>query len=65
MLEKVSELAEEALRVLGMAYKVVPGDKASLEPADMEGLPQVLASNLAFLREVGCRLIDRRRPRRD
>jgi 8-oxo-dGTP pyrophosphatase MutT (NUDIX family) len=34
-------------------------------PADMEGLPQVLASNLAFLREVGCRLIDRRRPRRD
>jgi 8-oxo-dGTP diphosphatase len=34
-------------------------------PPEIEALPQVLASNLAFLREVEYRLIDRRRPRRD
>jgi len=34
-------------------------------PAEIQALPEVLASNLTFLREVGYRLIDRRRPRRD
>ena len=34
-------------------------------PAEIQALPEVLESNVAFLREVGYRLIDRRRPRRD
>ena len=33
--------------------------------AEIQALPEVLESNLTFLREVGYRLIDRRRPRRD
>jgi len=38
ILGKVNELAAEALRLLGMAYKTVPKEKTSLEPADMTGL---------------------------
>ncbi|GAG95597.1 unnamed protein product, partial [marine sediment metagenome] len=38
VLGKVSEMAGEALRVLGMAYKTVPKEKTSLEPADIRGL---------------------------
>ncbi len=34
-------------------------------PADIEALAEVLESNVAFLHEVGCRLIDRGRPSRD
>jgi potassium/sodium efflux P-type ATPase len=38
ILGKVNELAREALRLLGMAYKTVPKEKTSLEPADLAGL---------------------------
>ncbi len=38
VLGKVSEMAGEALRVLGMAYKTVSKEKTSLEPADIRGL---------------------------
>ncbi len=38
ILGKANELAREALRLLGMAYKTVPKEKISLEPADMTGL---------------------------
>ncbi|MFC1995431.1 cation-translocating P-type ATPase [Chloroflexota bacterium] len=38
ILEKVDEMAKDALRLLGMAYKTVPKNKSSLEPEDMEGL---------------------------
>ena len=38
ILGKVNELAREALRLLGMAYKTVPKEKTSLEPADLTGL---------------------------
>ena len=37
-LAKVSEMAGEALRVLGMAYKLVPGDKEELGSEDLDGL---------------------------
>ena len=38
ILSKVNEMAGDALRVLGMAYKYVDKAKTSLEPEDMEGL---------------------------
>ena len=38
ILGKADEMAKEALRVLGMAYKTVPKDKASLYPEDLKGL---------------------------
>jgi magnesium-transporting ATPase (P-type) len=38
ILEKAGEMAGEALRILGMAYKTVPKDKTTLEPADIGGL---------------------------
>jgi magnesium-transporting ATPase (P-type) len=38
ILGKADEMAGEALRLLGMAYKTVPKKKVSLEPADMQGL---------------------------
>ncbi len=38
VLAKADEMASNALRVLGMAYKVVPKEKASLYPEDMTGL---------------------------
>jgi len=38
ILEKVDEMARDALRVLGIAYKHVDKAKTSLEPEDMEGL---------------------------
>jgi len=38
ILEKAAEMGEEALRVLGMAYKTVPKEKTSLEPGDIGGL---------------------------
>jgi len=38
ILSKVDEMARDALRVLGMAYKYVDKAKASLEPEDMKGL---------------------------
>jgi len=38
ILGKAGEMAGEALRVLGMAYKTVPKEKTSLEPGDMRGL---------------------------
>ena len=38
ILAKADEMAGEALRLLGMAYKTVPKEKTSLKPADMEGL---------------------------
>jgi len=37
-LRKADEMAGEALRLLGMAYKTVPKEKTSLEPADIKGL---------------------------
>jgi len=37
-LTKANEMAREALRLLGMAYKTVPKEKTSLEPADIKGL---------------------------
>jgi len=38
VLNKVHEMASEALRILGMAYKIVPQGKTSLESADLKGL---------------------------
>ena len=38
ILGKADEMAREALRLLGMAYKTVPKDKASLYPEDLKGL---------------------------
>ncbi len=38
ILERAGEMAGEALRLLGMAYKTVPKEKTSLEPADMKEL---------------------------
>ena len=38
ILVKVDELAAEALRLLGMAYKTVPKEKTSLESADLKEL---------------------------
>ncbi len=38
ILRKADEMAGEALRLLGMAYKTVPKEKTSLEPADIKGL---------------------------
>lgn len=38
ILARADEMAGEALRLLGMAYKTVPKGKTSLEPEDMEGL---------------------------
>ncbi len=38
ILRKANEMAGEALRLLGMAYKTVPESKTSLEPADMREL---------------------------
>ncbi|MHC1623029.1 MAG: cation-translocating P-type ATPase [Candidatus Methanospirareceae archaeon] len=38
ILTKAGEMAGEALRVLGMAYKFVPEDKKKLDPEDLEGL---------------------------
>ncbi|MCL0091890.1 HAD-IC family P-type ATPase [Dehalococcoidales bacterium] len=38
VLEKADEMAKDALRVLGMAYKVVDKAKTSLEPEDMKEL---------------------------
>ena len=38
ILAKADEMAREALRVLGMAYKTVPKEKASLYPEDMNGM---------------------------
>ena len=38
ILVKVNELAAEALRLLGMAYKTVPKEKTSLEPEDLKEL---------------------------
>jgi len=38
ILGKVDELAAEALRLLGMAYKTVPKDKTSLESTDLKEL---------------------------
>jgi magnesium-transporting ATPase (P-type) len=36
--EKADEMAREALRVLGMAYKTVPKEKTSLTAEDLDGL---------------------------
>ncbi len=38
ILEKADEMARDALRLLGMAYKTVPKGKTSLTAADLEGL---------------------------
>ncbi len=38
ILEIADEMAKDALRLLGMAYKIVPKEKTLLEPADMKGL---------------------------
>lgn len=38
ILGKADEMAGDALRVLGMAYKMVPKDKAKLYPEDLKGL---------------------------
>ncbi len=38
ILAKASEMASEALRVLGMAYKLVPAEKKELDVEDLEGL---------------------------
>ena len=38
ILEKADEMARDALRVLGMAYKAVDKEKTSLTPEDLEGL---------------------------
>jgi Ca2+-transporting ATPase len=38
ILRKSDEMAGEALRLLGMAYKTVSMEKTSLEPADIKGL---------------------------
>ncbi|MGB2842834.1 MAG: HAD-IC family P-type ATPase [Halobacteriota archaeon] len=38
ILAKADEMAGEALRILGMAYKRVPEDKKALNPEDLEGL---------------------------
>jgi len=38
ILGKANEMAGEALRLLGMAYKTVPKERNSLEPADMKEL---------------------------
>lgn len=38
MLNKVSDMAKEALRVLGLAYKSVPKDKTSISSEDLEGM---------------------------
>jgi Ca2+-transporting ATPase len=38
ILRKSDEMAGEALRLLGMAYKTVSKEKTSLEPADIKGL---------------------------
>jgi len=38
ILGKADEMARKALRLLGMAYKTVPKDKASLYPEDLKGL---------------------------
>ncbi|HID19487.1 MAG TPA: HAD family hydrolase [Methanophagales archaeon] len=35
---KVGEMASEALRVLGMAYKIVASEKKTLSPEDLKGL---------------------------
>jgi Ca2+-transporting ATPase len=38
ILAKASEMARGALRVLAMAYKIVPEEKTSLEPTDLHGM---------------------------
>jgi magnesium-transporting ATPase (P-type) len=38
ILSKSNDMASIALRLLGMAYKIVPSDKTSLEPGDITGL---------------------------
>ena len=38
ILGRADEMARDALRVLGMAYKTVPKDKALLYPEDLMGL---------------------------
>lgn len=38
VLSKAAEMAEKALRVIGFAYKTVPGDKTALDSADLKGL---------------------------
>ena len=38
ILAKASEMARAALRVLAMAYKIVPEEKTSLEPTDLYGM---------------------------
>jgi magnesium-transporting ATPase (P-type) len=38
ILRKADEMAKDALRVLAVAYKIVPEAKTSLEPTDMEDL---------------------------
>ncbi len=38
ILKKADEMAGDALRVLGMAYRTVPQDEAALHPEDMTGL---------------------------
>jgi magnesium-transporting ATPase (P-type) len=38
ILGEVDEMANEALRVLGLAFKKVPHEKAALTPEDLEGL---------------------------
>jgi len=38
ILEKANGMAGEALRLLGMAYKVVPEEKTTLEPADIKDM---------------------------
>jgi len=38
ILLKAKDMAKDALRVLGMAYKVVPKDKTALSPEDINGL---------------------------
>jgi magnesium-transporting ATPase (P-type) len=38
VLEMADKMAKQALRVLGLAYKDVPGDKTSLKTEDMKGL---------------------------
>ncbi|MFO8009771.1 MAG: HAD-IC family P-type ATPase [Dehalococcoidia bacterium] len=36
--QKIDEMAGQALRVIGMAYKHLPSDKTSITPADLEGM---------------------------
>ncbi|MEA3295467.1 MAG: HAD-IC family P-type ATPase [Euryarchaeota archaeon] len=36
--EKIDEMAKEALRLLAMAYKVVPSDKKTLDPDDLSDM---------------------------